>query len=94
MFLQFLQNTNDYSIKQLYLQICFKYFILKKLNKMSLNKIFLIVGSFSNLPNLYKIDMDYTTLTDLPTGFAFQCNALRSIYVRHSLLETSGDCKN
>ena len=61
---------------------------------MWLNNIFLILGSFSNLPNLYELHMKYTTLTDLPTGFAFQCNALQKIYVYHGLLETSGDCKN
>ena len=51
------------------------------------------IGSFSNLPVLNDIYMDYTALTELPIGFAFQCHDLEKVHMSYGLLETTGDCK-
>ena len=51
-----------------------------------------ISGAFSNLPSLTYIDLRYNSLTEIPTGFAFQCNELNEINFSFGLINNIGNC--
>ena len=59
---------------------------------MNILKESCIPGAFSNLPSLREIHINTNILTEIPTGFAFQCNELILVDFSSGLINEIGNC--